>query len=186
MAATLVSSIPPHCPRTPCRYHRCAEGWRWERYGFYARLCTPHRIPRFRCRTCGCTFSSQTFSTTYYLKRPDLLEPIAHRTLACSGFRQIAREARGSPTTVMGIEREHGRPDPKAIEKRIADRVRIAAAGATEVTVCSAAPGRDRAGGVADRVAELGEAVLGAPRRRDAGDAGGAGASAHPPTSFAA
>ena len=136
--------------------------------------------------------------------------------LACSGFRQIAREACCSPTTVMGqagrlgrhallflaaerpgtptdpklaidgfesfafsqyhplhlniavgakshftyaftfarlrrkgsmtrkqkekrfkLELQFGRPDPKAIEKSIADLVRIAAPGAKQVTVCS-------------------------------------------------
>src|SRR6185436_19573278 len=47
-------------------------------------------------------FSSQTFSTTYYLKRPELQLPFFFRVLACSGYRQIAREARCAPSTVMG------------------------------------------------------------------------------------
>ncbi|MFM7232232.1 MAG: hypothetical protein ACKO3S_09620, partial [bacterium] len=70
--------VPPHCPRTSCRYHRCANGWRWVRFGFYTRRASPRRIPRLRCVTCGRTFSSQTFSTTYWLKRPDVLIPLAH------------------------------------------------------------------------------------------------------------
>jgi transposase-like protein len=101
--------VPPHCPRSACRYHRCAEGWRWIRYGHYARQCEPRIIPRYRCLHCRATFSSQTFSTTYYLKRPELLEPIAHRLLACSGYRQIAREARCHPTAVMGQAARLGR-----------------------------------------------------------------------------
>ena len=216
MAPSLDSFVPPHCPRTHCRYHHCAEGWRWERHGSFERQCAPQRIPRFRCRSCGCTFSSQTFSTTYYLKRPELLEQFGYRILACSGYRQIAREARCSPTTVMGqagrlgrhallmlaagrprgpvdealvidgfesfaysqfhplhlniavgskshftyaftfaalrrkgsmtkeqkrtrlkIEFKHGRPDPRAIEKSIADLVRIAAPSATELAIVS-------------------------------------------------
>jgi transposase-like protein len=92
---------PPHCPRNDCRYHACADGWRWSRHGYYARLAAPQRIPRFRCASCGHTFSSQSFSPTYWLKRPEVLEPTAHRLLACSGYRQIAREARCCPTTVM-------------------------------------------------------------------------------------
>ena len=102
MTRSLAAFIPPHCPRSHCRFHHCATGWRWKRFGSYTRQCEPRIIPRFRCLHCRATFSSQTFSTTYYLKRPALLEPIAHRVLACSGFRQIAREARCSPTTVMG------------------------------------------------------------------------------------
>jgi transposase-like protein len=109
MTPTRDAFIPPHCPRSHCRYHRCSEGWRWIRFGHYARQCPPRIIPRFRCLHCRATFSSQTFSTTYYLKRPDLLEPIAHRLLACSGYRQIAREARCHPTSVMGQAARLGR-----------------------------------------------------------------------------
>jgi transposase-like protein len=101
--------VPPHCPRSDCRYHRCADGWRWIHFGSFARRCEPRIIPRFRCLHCRATFSSQTFSTTYYLKRPELLEPVAFRLLACSGYRQIAREARCAPTTVMGLATRLGR-----------------------------------------------------------------------------
>jgi transposase-like protein len=101
--------IPPHCPRSYCRYHDSAVGWRWIRHGSFTRQCTPRVIARFRCVHCRATFSTQTFSTTYYLKRPALLEPIAHRLLACSGYRQIAREARCAPTTVMGQAARLGR-----------------------------------------------------------------------------
>jgi transposase-like protein len=109
MTRSLAAFIPPHCPRSHCRYHRCADGWRWIRFGHYTRQCEPRSIPRYRCLHCRATFSSQTFSTTYYLKRPDLLQPIAHRLLACSGYRQIAREARCAPTSVMGQAARLGR-----------------------------------------------------------------------------
>jgi transposase-like protein len=101
--------VPPFCPRSACRFHRCTNGWRWIRFGSYRRQCEPRTIPRFRCLHCRATFSSQTFSTSYYLKRPALLEPVAHRLLTCSGYRQIAREARCSPTTVMGLAARLGR-----------------------------------------------------------------------------
>jgi len=55
------------------------------------------------------TFSSQTFSTTYFLKRPELFEPIFHRLLAGSGLRQITREARCRHATVMGQAARLGR-----------------------------------------------------------------------------
>jgi len=100
---------PPFCPRLWCRYHLNPAGWRWVRFGTFSRQCLPRIIPRFRCRHCGSTFSSQSFSTTYYLKRPELLEPIFQRVNACSGFRQIAREARCSPTTVMSQAARLGR-----------------------------------------------------------------------------
>jgi len=102
MSAAQRSFIPPHCPRSGCRYHHCAAGWRWIRWGSFSRRCAPQRIQRFRCAHCGVTFSTQTFATTYYLKCPALLEPLFHRLLAGSGLRQITREARCAHGTLMG------------------------------------------------------------------------------------
>jgi len=109
MASALAPFVPPRCPRTDCRFHRSREGWRWTRHGSFTRASAPHRIPRFRCGHCGHTFSQQTFSNTYWLRRPDVLEPTAHRQLACSGYRQIAREARCHHTTVARHSRRLGR-----------------------------------------------------------------------------
>ena len=123
--------VPPHCPRSDCRFHHCASGWRWVRFGSYSRQCLPRIIPRFRCRHCGVTFSSQTFSTTYYLKRPELPAPLFFRLLACSAYRQVAREARCSHSTVMGQAARLGRhallflhahrPPPERIEPLVID-----------------------------------------------------------------
>ena len=101
MATALAPFVPPHCPRTDCRFHRSRAGWRWKRHGFFTRAAVPHRIQRFRCGHCGHTFSAQTFATSYWLRRPDVLLAAAFRLLACSGHRQIAREARCHHTTVM-------------------------------------------------------------------------------------
>src|SRR5262249_2991332 len=109
METTHTPFVPPHCPRTGCPFHTCAHGWRWKRHGSFRRLSAPQRIPRFRCGHCGHTFSSQTFSTSYWLRRPDVLLATAHRVLACSGYRQIAREARCSPSTVRRAASRLGR-----------------------------------------------------------------------------
>jgi len=109
MARELAPFVPPHCPRTGCRFHRCALGWRWKRHGSYTRAATPHRIPRFRCGHCGHTFSAQTFSTTYWLRRPEVFLAAAHRLLACSGYRQIARRPRCHHTTVLRHSARLGR-----------------------------------------------------------------------------
>jgi len=95
--------IPPHCPRTDCRFHTCSAGWRWVRFGTFTRRCQPQTIQRFRCGHCRLTFSTQTFSSTYYLKRPELLEPVFHRLLAGTGLRQLTREARCAHSTVMSL-----------------------------------------------------------------------------------
>jgi hypothetical protein len=92
--------VPPHCPRNDCAFHTSALGWRWVRHGWFTRQASPRRIPRFRCAHCGHTFSSQSFSTTHWLKRPEIFTDIAERLLACSGYRQIARSTRCAATTV--------------------------------------------------------------------------------------
>jgi transposase-like protein len=101
MPSTEVSFVPPHCPRSRCAYHHNAAGWRYKRHGSYRRQCEPRRIPRFRCCHCRATFSAQTFSSTYYLKRPELLELLFHRLVACSAYRQVAREVRCPHSTLM-------------------------------------------------------------------------------------
>jgi hypothetical protein len=58
-------------------------------------------VQRYRCLHCGVAFSSQTFSPTYWLKRPELLATIFRRILSCSGYRLIARELDVAPTTVL-------------------------------------------------------------------------------------
>lgn len=93
--------VPPHCPRTSCPHHTCTVGWICVRHGTYVRDCEPRVIQRYLCCRCGATFSSQTFSTTYYLKRPDLPEPLFHRLVACSAYRQIARELKCAHSTLV-------------------------------------------------------------------------------------
>jgi transposase-like protein len=109
MSASPARFKPPCCPNPDCPFHCCTEGWRFKRIGFFTRLAMPNRIQRYQCRHCRRTFSTQTFSTTYWLRRPDLLRPLFFRLLACSGFRQIAREFAVSPTTILGQSARLGR-----------------------------------------------------------------------------
>ena len=85
------SWLPPFCPNPRCDFHADPTGWRFHKKGFYHRDARPRRIQRYRCTRCGRCFSSQTFSTTYWLRRPDVVEPIVGLLLSCSGFRQAAR-----------------------------------------------------------------------------------------------
>lgn len=101
MTSTSAAFVPPFCPRVDCPFHTCRDGWTWKPHGTYTRRCEPRVIRRFRCGHCRRTFSTQSFSTTYYLKRPELLVATFHRALACSAFRQIAREARCAATTIQ-------------------------------------------------------------------------------------
>jgi transposase-like protein len=86
------SWLPPFCPNATCDSHAAAGAWRFKRKGFYDRLRGPLRVQRYVCHSCRRNFSSQTFSTTYWLKHPRLLAALFHRLVGCSALRQIARE----------------------------------------------------------------------------------------------
>ncbi len=92
--------IPPFCPRPKCKFHLDPAGWRFKKDGYHYRQCDRRYEQRYRCSHCQRSFCTQTFSTTYWLKRPDVLEPIQRSLLSCSGYRQIARALDISPSTV--------------------------------------------------------------------------------------
>lgn len=99
---------PPFCPWPACVAHR-KPGLGFQRFGGYRRSKDPTRIPRFRCKDCRRTCSRQTFSTTYYLKRPELLPAVASGLTACSAHRQIARSLHCSKTSVTRMAERLGR-----------------------------------------------------------------------------
>ena len=99
--STTSSWTPPHCPNPNCRHHNTNdEPWPFKKIGYFRRLQAPTRIQRFTCKTCKRSFSTQTFSTTYWQKRPDLDAAILMKTVGCMANRQIARDLRVSPSTV--------------------------------------------------------------------------------------
>jgi len=99
---------PPFCPWPDCPAHR-ARGRGFRRWGAYSRDVDRRRVPRFRCRDCGRTCSQQTFSCTYYLKRPELLPEVAAGLQAGSAQRQLARSRRCAKTTVSRLARRLSR-----------------------------------------------------------------------------
>ena len=104
MAATRITTrtwAPPFCPNPNCKHHNHSGGpWPFKKIGYFRRLLAPHRIQRFTCKVCKRSFSTQTFSTTYWQKRPDIDAQIIMRTLGCMANRQIARDLKVSPETV--------------------------------------------------------------------------------------
>ena len=95
---------PPHCPWKECADHLTAGRYRASSKGSYRRARDPQRpIPRFRCPTCGRTFSREAFATSYYLKRPELLLPIASLLVSGCAHRQIARHLGCAPSTVTRL-----------------------------------------------------------------------------------
>jgi len=91
--------VPSHCAYPGCSEHlRTAPGYRAIGAGAYSAF--GQRICRYRCPACRRTFSANAFSTTYYLKRPELTLPIAAGLVAGSAHRQIARSLGCAHSTV--------------------------------------------------------------------------------------
>ncbi len=100
---------PPFCPNPSCDSQSKPTPWRFKKKGFFLRHQEPRRVQRYVCHHCGRNFSTQTFSTSYWLRRPDLLTPLFMRLLSCSGFRQIARELNVSHSTLQRQSERLGR-----------------------------------------------------------------------------
>lgn len=102
---------PPHCPWRDCSKHRLEsiDSFSYSRIGFYTRKNDGRRIQRFICHSCKRTFSQQTFSCTYFLKRPELLHPTAAGLNAGSAHRQLARTLGCSHSTITRLSARLGR-----------------------------------------------------------------------------
>ena len=100
---------PPFCPNRDCPHHRNPRGFSWFRTGSYRRQAPPHRVQRFRCRSCGVYFSGQSYDVAYWMKRPELLPTLFLRLESCSAFRQIARELCIAHSTVARASARLGR-----------------------------------------------------------------------------
>ena len=108
---------PPHCPWPACPDHHLdrSRQYRSVRNGFYKRKCDRRRIQRFLCRRCDRGFSQQTFSVTYYMKRPELLIEAATWMTSGTPLRRIARGVHHvravppcSPSSIVRISRRIG------------------------------------------------------------------------------
>src|SRR6266850_4453208 len=102
--------VPRFCPRRDCPQHNAESGrtFVFRRVGSYSRR-NGRRVPRYRCRACGKTFSKQAFAVSYFLKRPELLVPVFAGLQAGSGHRQLARSLGCAPSTVTRLAARLGR-----------------------------------------------------------------------------
>jgi len=101
---------PPFCPRPDCAQHhlptpRC---FAYQLFGSFTRT-DGRRVPRYRCTVCRRTFSKQSFAVSYYLKRPELLSPIAAGLVNGAAHRQISRIVGCAPSTVTRLSARLGR-----------------------------------------------------------------------------
>ena len=83
----------PHCVNPACPYfsHRnpADDSWRTEHGTYYTKAFG--EIQRYRCRECGKTFSTQSFSMDYYVKKPVDYSPLIQALCSSSGQENLAR-----------------------------------------------------------------------------------------------
>jgi len=95
-----MSFIPPFCPYKECsRHYEGSHPHHWYRkYGHHSTR-TFGPVQRYRCNHCGRTFSTQSFSLDYYVKRRIDYEQIFRQLRSTAGIRDLARNleiSRGS------------------------------------------------------------------------------------------
>jgi transposase-like protein len=89
---------PPYCTHQDCPQATAARRDGFFRHGYYTTRINGRRIPRFLCRTCRRTMSSQTFDETYRLRRPELEHAILKEIAQGASLRRVAQ--------VLGINRK--------------------------------------------------------------------------------
>lgn len=82
---------PPRCPNPACHLSAASDRGGFFRHGYYSSQAREHRIPRFLCRSCRTTMSSQTFDSTYRLRRPELDDAIEREVARGTSLRGVAR-----------------------------------------------------------------------------------------------
>jgi transposase-like protein len=82
---------PVNCPNSSCARHRDPVPGFFIRKGFYRSAAKPGPIPRFRCRTCGRSWSLQTFRADYRDHKPQLNSVLFKLLVSGLGLRQAAR-----------------------------------------------------------------------------------------------
>ncbi len=86
--------IPPFCPWKGCSEHHLPSlKHPYQAYLPWGSYPTKAfgRVPRFRCSSCGRTFSVQSFSLDYYAKRVVDYQDISQRLSSCESLRAIGR-----------------------------------------------------------------------------------------------
>ena len=84
---------PPFCANPACVHHRCGPSEPYTAYVAWGNYNTKAfgSVPRFRCSSCGKTFSRQTFRVDYWLKRVLDYDDLTERLSSCSSIRAIGR-----------------------------------------------------------------------------------------------
>lgn len=88
-----VITTPAFCPNQNCPCHNRDTAADTDWFVRFGSFFTKARgaIQRFRCRRCGTTCSTQTFSTHYWTHSTGDLKHLEYQLTSCSGLRQIGR-----------------------------------------------------------------------------------------------
>ena len=93
---------PPFCARESCIHHQPATTAPYHAYvpwGFYHTKAFG-KVPRYRCTSCGKTFSRQTFRLDYYAKQSLSYQDIIQRLSSCESLSAIGRALSASTDTI--------------------------------------------------------------------------------------
>ena len=95
-------ALPPALLSEPrLRFPSNPRGWRFKKKGFFVRAAPPTASSGTAVRSAAGPSVHRPSRLTYWLRRPDLPRKLFLRLLACSAYRQIARDLGVSPTTVL-------------------------------------------------------------------------------------
>jgi transposase-like protein len=78
-------------PHSDCPSFKLGAPFPWRRCGYFARGCDGRLVARFRCLTCGRSFSTQTFRVDYRLRKPRLQHQVLIHFVSKVTLRQSAR-----------------------------------------------------------------------------------------------
>jgi transposase-like protein len=94
------SDGPPHCSNPICPNYDRPQTTDWYRKAGFHPTKAFGQVPRFLCKTCGKTFSTQTFSIDYYAKKLVNYRYVYNQINAGAGIRNIARDLEVRDSTV--------------------------------------------------------------------------------------
>jgi len=83
--------VPPFCPYAACERHVDPPSNKWWQSDGHHPTKAFGKVPRFRCKTCGRTFSVQTFSVHYYAKKVVPLAKLEELAASSVSTRALSR-----------------------------------------------------------------------------------------------
>lgn len=93
---------PPFCPNPGCLHHskETNSHFPYRYLGFYITKAFG-KVPRYLCKHCGVSFSSQTFHIDYYCKKKVSYSRINQMVISASGVRDMARALKVHTDTIQ-------------------------------------------------------------------------------------